>query len=168
MNQVLNHWLNQFCTWLDQTLMSQMIQTQAWIVPTVQTIHILAIAVVATSALMIDLRVLGVVGRDQSYAHVVQRFLPFVWWSLLILLLTGLVMIIGEPARSLKNWVFQLKVALIVVAMIVTYALQASLSKSASSDVTSSRATGAPLAIAIVSLLLWVGIICAGRWIAYS
>jgi hypothetical protein len=168
MNQIFNHWLNQFCTWLDQTSMSQIIQTQAWIVPTVQTIHILAIAAVATSVLMIDLRVLGVVGRDQSYARVAQRFLPFVWWSLLVLLLTGLVMIIGEPARSLKNWVFQLKVALILVAMIVTYALQTSLSKSASSDVTTSRANGAPLAIAIVSLLLWVGIICAGRWIAYS
>jgi hypothetical protein len=168
MKQAINHWLNQFCVWLDQTPVSQTIQTQAWIVPTVQTIHILAIAVIATSALMIDLRVLGVVGRDQSHARVAERFLPFVWWPLLILLLTGLVMIIGEPARSLKNWVFQLKVALILGAMVITYILQAWLSKSATSRAPAPRAGRAPFAIAIVSILIWVGIICAGRWIAYS
>jgi hypothetical protein len=168
MNQTINHWINQFCVWLDHTPASQIIQTQAWIVPTVQTIHILAIAVVATSALMIDLRVLGVVDRDQSHARVAERFLPFVWWPLLILLLTGLVMIIGEPARSLKNWVFQLKVGLILVAMIVTYVLQAWLSKSATSRATAPHADRAPFAIAIASILIWLGIICAGRWIAYS
>jgi hypothetical protein len=69
MNQAINHWLNHFCAWLDQTPVSQIIQTKAWIVPAVQTVHILAIAVVATSALMVDLRVIGVFGRDQSPAR---------------------------------------------------------------------------------------------------
>ena len=164
MLSVFTHWLNQFCVWLDHTPLSQTIQTQPWIVPTVQTIHILAIAVVATSALMIDLRVIGVVGLNQSMTRVGERFLPFVWWPLLVLLATGAIMIIGEPARSLKSGVFQLKMALILVAMIVTFILQGSLSKAAVGE----RARGAPLAIAIVSILLWVGIICAGRWIAYS
>src|SRR5262249_11410587 len=158
------HWLNQFCVWLDQTPLSQTIQTQAWIVPTVQTIHILAIALVATSALMIDLRVVGIVGRDQPMAPVGERFLPFVWWPLLVLLATGAIMIIGEPARSLKSGVFQLKIALILVAMIVTYILQRSLNQVTAGE----RARGAMVPIAILSIFLWVGIICAGRWIAYS
>jgi len=164
MLSAVTHWLNQFCVWLEQTALSQTIQTQAWIVPTVQTVHILAIALVATSALMIDLRVIGIVGRDQPKARVGKRFLPFVWWPLLVLLATGAVMIIGEPARSLKSGVFQLKMALVVVAMIVTFILQGSLSQAAVSE----HARGAAPAIAIVSILLWVGIICAGRWIAYS
>ena len=168
MNPTINHWLNQFCVWLDQTALSQTIQTQAWIVPTVQTIHILAIAVVMTSALMIDLRLIGVVGRDQSLARISARFLPFVWWPLLVLLATGAIMIIGEPARSLKNSVFQLKVALIIVALIVTFIFQAMLRKDPGFGDVARKARSAPLAIAIVSILLWVGIICAGRWIAYS
>src|SRR5262249_22851510 len=158
------HWLNQFCVWLDQTPLSQTIQTQAWIVPTVQTVHILAIALVATSALMIDLRVIGIVGRDQPMARVGERFLPFVWWPLLVLLATGAIMIICQPARALRSGVFQLKMALVVVAMIVTFILQGSLSQAAVSE----RTRGAAPAMAIVSILLWVGIICAGRWIAYS
>jgi hypothetical protein len=45
--------LSHFCAWLEQTPLSQAIQTTNWIVPTVQSVHILAIAVIATSALMI-------------------------------------------------------------------------------------------------------------------
>src|SRR5947207_13534052 len=52
--------LNEICRWIDETTLSQSIQVAAWVVPTVQTIHILAIAVVASSALMIDLRLIGV------------------------------------------------------------------------------------------------------------
>jgi len=168
MNPLINHWLSQFCAWLDQTTMSQIIQIKSWIIPTVQTVHILAIAVVATSALMVDLRVIGVIGRDQSPARIGRRFLPFVWWSLLVLLLTGAIMIIGEPARALKNGVFQLKIGLILVAIILTATLQASLTKKATFGEPPERARGAPFAIAIASIVLWAGIICAGRWIAYT
>ena len=49
-----------------------------------------------------------------------SRFLPFVWWPLLILFATGAIMIIGEPARSLKNPAFQLKMILLVAALVVT------------------------------------------------
>jgi hypothetical protein len=168
MNPTISHWLNQFCVWLDQTPLSQTIQTKAWIVPTVQTIHILAIAVVMTSALMIDLRLIGIVGRDQPLARVSARFLPFVWWPLLVLLASGAIMITGEPARSLKNGVFQVKVALILVAMIVTFIFQVMLRRDPAFGDLARGPRGVPLAIAIVSILLWVGIICAGRWIAYS
>jgi hypothetical protein len=68
--------LNSLCVWLDQTALSQAIQA----VPTVQTVHILSVAVVITSALMLDLRLIGVVGVDQPLDRVWARFLPFVWW----------------------------------------------------------------------------------------
>ena len=95
--------LNAICVWIDQTQLSQAIQATSWVVPTVQTVHILAIAVVASSALMIDLRLLGVFWTDRPMKDVFSRFLPLVWWPLLILFATGFIMIIGEPARSLKN-----------------------------------------------------------------
>jgi hypothetical protein len=77
------------------------------------------------------------------------------------------VMIAGEPARALKNSVFQLKVALILLAVMVTFIVQLLVRKNpAFGDL--ARARGAPFAIAAVSLLLWVGIVCAGRWIAYT
>jgi len=142
--------LDRFCSWLEQTPLSQAIQSTGWVVPAVQTIHILAIAVVLSSVLMLNLRLLGIVGSDQPLARVTSRFRPVIWWTLPILLATGVVMIIGEPARSLANSVFQLKMLLLLAAIAVTAAFH----------------EGSRI-IAVLSLSLWVGIVFAGRWIAY-
>ena len=167
MNSALAKPLNMICAWLEQTPLSHAIQVTSWIVPTVQTIHILAIAVVATSALMIDLRLIGVFGADQPLKDVTSRFLPFVWWPLLILLATGAIMIIGEPPRSLKNPAFQLKMALLVGALIVTGIFQLLLRRDPAFGSPGSGRRGAAATIAVLSMLLWSGIIFAGRWIAY-
>jgi len=159
-------WLNAFCIWLEHTRPSQTIQTVPWIVPTVQVIHILSIAAVAASALMIDLRLLGAYGIDQSGRRVAKRFLPLVWWPILILLATGLIMIVGEPGRSLKNPAFQLKMALLAGALIVTVLCQRRLRRAPTAGPAGTGVLARSLAI--LSLLLWTGIIFAGRWIAYS
>ena len=129
-----------------------------------QTVHILSVAVVITSALMLDLRLIGVVGVDQPLDRVWARFLPFVWWPLLILLATGAIMIIGEPTRSLKNPVFQLKMALLLGAMIVTGIVQLLGRNSALAE---DRPGVSSYLIVALSLLLRTGIVFAGRWIAY-
>jgi hypothetical protein len=84
-----------------------------------------------------------------------------------VLLATGIVMIIGEPARSLANPVFQLKMALLVAAMAVTLSYQVPLGREPSFWDRSIGRRGAARIIAALSLLLWAGIVCSGRWIAY-
>jgi tryptophan-rich sensory protein len=147
--------------------LSQTIQSVDWIVPAVQTIHILAITVVAASALMIDLRLIGVFSADRPLREVSARFLPLVWWPLLVLLATGAIMIIGEPARSLKNPAFQLKMALLVTVLVVTALYQLLLRRDPALGSPASSHRGTATAIATLSMLLWSGIIFAGRWIAY-
>jgi hypothetical protein len=156
-----------FCSWVEQTPLSQTIQSTAWIVPTVQTVHILSIAAVLSSVLMIDLRLMGLLGRDQPLARVSGRFQPVIWWTLPVLLATGAVMIAGEPARSLANPVFQVKMALLVAAVIVTLSAQIPLGKNPAFWELSAGRRGAAQSIAVLSLLLWAGIVFAGRWIAY-
>ncbi|MGA7072892.1 DUF6644 family protein [Bradyrhizobium sp.] len=158
--------LNEICHWIDQTAISQWIQVAGWIVPTVQTIHILAIAVVASSALMLDLRLVGVFWANRPVEAVKARFLPLIWWPLLVLLTTGVIMITAEPARSLKNLAFQVKMGLLIAALIVTWLFQFLHRRNAAfGDVAGPRAVAVTLAI--VSILLWSSIIFAGRWIAY-
>lgn len=158
--------LDHFCLWLERTSLSQAIAKAGWVVPAVQTVHILAIALVVSSALMIDLRLIGVFGRDQSLDRISARFLPFIWWPLLVLLATGVIMITGEPARSLKNPVFQLKVVLIIAAMIVIWIFQILRKNPRFGDLAHGPRV-APRLLAIVSVALWAAIIFAGRWIAY-
>jgi tryptophan-rich sensory protein len=159
--------LDELSSWLEHTSVSETIQSISWIVPTVQTIHILAITVVAGSVLMINLRLIGVFAADQPLKDVSSRFLPFVWCSLLVLLATGAIMIIGEPPRSLKNPAFQLKMMLLVAALIVTGIFQLLLRRDPAFGDARSGRRGAAATIAVLSMLLWTGIIFAGRWIAY-
>jgi hypothetical protein len=167
MNPALTKSLDMICKWLEQTALSQTIQATNWVVPAVQSIHILAIAVVAASALMIDLRLIGAFGADQPLKDVSSRFLPFVWWPLLILLATGAIMIVGEPPRSLKNPAFQLKMALLVAAVIVTAVIQFRIKRNPAFGDRITGRRGAASTIAVLSMLLWSSIIFAGRWIAY-
>jgi hypothetical protein len=159
--------IDALCWWIEHTPLSQTIQSVDWIVPAVQTIHILAITVVAASALMIDLRLIGVFSAERPLRDVSARFLPLIWWPLLVLLLTGAIMITGEPARSLKNPAFQLKMALLVTALIVTALYQFLQRRDPNFGSPGSRRRAAATSIATLSMMLWAGIIFAGRWIAY-
>ncbi len=157
--------LDAFCEWLEGTPFSQIIQKTYWIIPTIQIVHILAIAAVAGSVLMINARLLRLIDANQPLPSVARRFLPVIWRALPVLLLSGLLMIIGEPARSLKNPIFQTKVVLILLVCAHTFYLQKRLAGHGE-DVTGFGRARA-FATVLPALVLWVGIIFAGRWIAY-
>src|ERR1700736_662809 len=116
--------LNEFCKWLAATPLSHVIQTTKWIIPAVQTIDILSVAVVFSFAVLVDLRIWRLLQSDVPLPDVARRFLPAIWPVLLILLITGSLLIIGEPRRSLVNSTFYLKMALLLVAILLTATLQ--------------------------------------------
>jgi len=157
-----------FCSWLELTAPSRLLQSIDWIVPAVQTIHILGIAAVMGATLFLNLRLLGVTGRDVPVARVSSRFFPVVWSALLVLLLTGLVMIAAEPARALLNAVFWLKMTLLVTALAITLFTARAIRRAPEGWPATSRHRWLVPASAIVSSGFWVAILCAGRWIAYA
>jgi hypothetical protein len=161
------HALDGFCSWLSATPASQAIQSSSWAIPAVQTAHIVAVAAVVSSMLMVDLRLLGVRASHQSLAGIVGRFLPFVWWPLAVLMLTGAVLIVAEPSRALQNPVFLLKMTLLLFAAAIAFICQWPLRLDVNYwEQSPARRTTARL-LALASLPLWVGIVFAGRWIAY-
>jgi hypothetical protein len=154
--------------WLAATPLSDTIRTVGWIIPALQTIHILAVAVVFSSAILVNLRVFGLLQRNVPLADVARRFLPVIWPVLIILLLTGGLLIVGEPRRSLLNSTFYIKMVLLAVAVVLTVGLQVSL---AAAPQFWQRRLGARIAVrlaATLSIVVWCGIIFAGRWIAYT
>jgi hypothetical protein len=124
--------------------------------------------VLFSSAVLVDLRIWRLLERDIPLAQVARRFLPPIWPVLLILLITGSLLIVGEPRRSLLNSTFYLKMALLAVAIMLTAGLQRSISSSPNSwDKDRGRRLAARFA-ATASIALWCGILFAGRWIAYT
>ena len=149
--------------WLYGTAVSSAIRDTSWIVPTVQAIHICAIAVVVGSALVTELRIAGVVAPDESLSVVAQRYLPWMWRAVGVLLATGLVMVVGEPERVLANSVFWLKMLLVLTGVLLSIYLRRPLLRS------EGGVRKEPTkALAWLLLILWVGVIFSGRWIAYT
>ena len=156
-----------FSRWLAATRMSLAIGEIRWITPSVQCVHIVAIAATLACMTMLNLRVLGVVGREESLASVSHRYARWLWPTLLVLLLTGSVLIIGEPRRSLENVVFAAKMAMVLAAAVITLAVTQPLKHDRAFWDEGARHRLAQL-LAVVSLCLWAAIVFAGRWIAYA
>ena len=153
--------------WLTATSLSHAIASRFWIVPTVQSLHILAIAVVLASIAMLDLRLAGVLGREQPMRGLTLRFYPWIWGALVVLFVTGLIMIMSEPARELLNWVFWTKMVLILGAVLFTAPVRSLLEDCRYRDL-QQRKQLIVRACAIASLVLWIAVVTCGRWIAYA
>ena len=160
--------LSELSKWLAATPLSHTIQTTSWFIPTIQIIHILGVAVLFSSAVLVDLRIWRLLERDIPLAQVARRFLPPIWPVLLILLITGSLLIVGEPRRSLLNSTFYLKMALLAVAIMLTVGLQRSISSSPNSWDKDRGGRMVGRFAATVSIFVWCGILFAGRWIAYT
>jgi|SRR4051812_40034888 hypothetical protein len=152
-----------FSEWLYGTGVSSAIRDHYWVVPVVQSIHIVAIAVVIGCALVTELRIAGLIAPQESLCVVAQRYLPWMWRALAVLLATGLVMIIGEPERTLTNIPFWIKMSLVVTGVLASIGLRKPLLR----PLDGSGAAPAK-SLAWVLLSLWVVVIFCGRWIAYS
>lgn len=153
--------------WLYNTPVSQTIQNTGWIIPTVQSIHIVSIAVLIGSAIVLDLKLAGLVARTDSSRVIFQRYMPWLWWALLFLAATGTVMIVGEPERVLMNWVFWTKMALLVIAFFTTLIMRVPMLKE---DLAAQPRVWNLLVkpLGLLSVAIWILIIFCGRWIAYA
>lgn len=159
--------MQHFSDWLASTRISLFFQTTGWIIPATQTVHILCIGIVISSMAMLDLRLIGLAGHRQSIPAMADRYLPWLWGAVVVLLLTGLVLITAEPVRELMNDVFRIKMLLLLAGLAMTTAFRQALRH----DVSRWEATGdarAARVLGVASLVVWVGIIVCGRWIAYT
>jgi hypothetical protein len=154
--------LDGVCKALQGTWLSGLISRVGWIIPVLQIIHILAISSVISSVFLLNLRLIGIWGGDEAPDAASRRLLPFIWWPLPILLVTGALLITAEPARSLENPSFALKMALLAAAIGLTLLSQRLYAR------TPQPASMAARGLGVASIAVWVGIVLAGRWIAYT
>ena len=161
--------MTRFAEWLSQTYLSIVIQNHnSWVIPTIQSIHIVGIGVVVASVFMVDLRILGWAGMDQTLRQTTNRFGPWLTGGLCVLLATGGLMVVGEPVRELVTISFWLKMFLVAVGTLVATVFQISLRKH-EQDWEHSIGNRASIKwLAILTFMIWVAIIILGRLIAYD
>src|SRR5215471_16394165 len=156
-----------FAAWLQTTDVSVKIQSISWIIPVLQSTHIVMIGIVFVSSLMIALRVLGSVRTDEPFETVWHRFAPWMWSGLVVMALTGLVLILGEPIREFTALSFWLKMSLLVISVTSIFIFGRTLRPEARTSPTAEFSAGRKAA-ALGTVVLWLAIIFLGRAIAYD
>jgi hypothetical protein len=161
------HFILMLCKWLEQTGVGASIRESEWLFPVIETVHIFGIVLLVGSTSVLDLRLLGWTYREKSVSKMAWRFLPWAWVGFVIQLVTGILLFASEATKMYDNPSFQIKMLLIVVAGINALIFHSiayqSVGKWENDPVgpLSARAAG------LISIVLWFGIVAAGRWIAY-
>src|SRR5215472_6597370 len=144
--------------WVGSLPISLAMRRITWLVPMLQTLHILAIGIVLSSVVMIDLRVWGASRSGTALARG-ERFMPWMWAALAVATLTGIALMLGAP-RSFRDGVFVAKLYLTAAATISTAALPVMLRRNGCGG---SEAGVPARVVGVVALLLWLGATLAGR-----
>jgi hypothetical protein len=156
-----------FAEWLEATGLSVWIQSTSWAIPLLQSIHILMIGIVFVSILMIALRILGYAFADQSLSEVVGRFSPWIGGGLVVMVVTGVLLVVGEPVREFTSLSFWLKMLLLLVGVASATLFRRSVGAAVGTPVVTEPSAGAKYG-AVATVVLWLVIIFLGRAIAYD
>jgi hypothetical protein len=163
--------LEELSNYLTQTdlkaFLSDTTRMSTWlIIPVSQTVHILSVAAVLMSVAILNVRLLGLAGRRQSFAQWSRQLMPWIWMALAVLLLTGTIQTLAEPTRELLSRTFGIKMLLLLVVVCITAFYARNVRRDPDYwDGPDHRTLGH--ALALLSLTLWLGIAAAGRLIAY-
>ncbi len=142
---------------------STWLRTATWAIPLVQTVHLLALAALFGSAILLNMRLAGLLARTDSGAAMVRRYQPVLYVALAVMLVSGAVLIWAEPERVLPKDIFWMKMGLVVAGFASTFAVGAALSRTGEDQ----APRGAHKALGWACLALWAAAIFCGRWIAY-
>ncbi len=110
---------------------------------------------------MIDLRMLGLAVPSQNPSEMMRRLMPWMWTALVLLLLSGSMFVVARPRRYFFNPIFGIKFALLLLAILLSAILVSMYRRT-------NKSSAAIKVLAALSLVLWIGVMLAGRWIAYA
>lgn len=164
-----------FAVWLESTAASQYLIENALVVPVVQTIHIIAIAVLCGSLLMVLSALCLGPWRRFAPDLVAHHFSAWFVLALGVLLCSGTLMIVAEPVRSITTYTFWIKMAFVagLVTLFTRILVQArkepvTISGTPAPAARFDRKPQAIHALGLAVTILFVLAIIAGRWIAYD
>ena len=154
--------------WIAAMSLSDTFKDQAWVIPTSQSIHLIAISVVFVCALAIGLRLLGLIRSEQTLSMVIRRLTRLMYAGNAVLLATGAVHIIAEPDRQFGSPAFWIKMLLIVVGLLMTYLLARSTRRDPNRWDAADRHPATLRLYGAVYVSAWIAIIFCGRFIGYT
>jgi hypothetical protein len=145
----------QFLTWLHDTPIATMIRRSGWMLPAIESAHLLGYAGTIGTAVAVDFRILNIGLRTQTAGLIAEQLAPWTAASLVLSFVTGSLMFAYDPFRFAKNGALPYKLGLVTAAILFHYAVLLRTARNESIG---------PLAkfIASCSLTIWIAVALAG------
>jgi hypothetical protein len=157
-----------FCQWLEKTPWSIALHESLWVYPIVESIHVLTLCLFLGTAVMLDLRLLGVTMRHVPFSEAAARLLPWTAAGFALMVVSGSLLFYAIPVRTYLNIFFRIKVAMLILAGLNAWVFHRTVYRRVATwDLEPVTPVGARVAGGL-SLALWAGIVVAGRMIAYN
>jgi hypothetical protein len=154
----------QFCEWLQATPVAVSI-SETWF-PAVESVHVIALSLVAGTIFIVDLRLLGLSTPSLGLRYLAERVTPWTWRAFVLAAITGSLLFAANATTYYSNVPFRIKLVLLALAGInMAYFQLVTFRKVAEWD--TGRPAGAARLAGVVSLVLWTGVIISGRWIGF-
>lgn len=152
---------------LQDTSVAAFIRESGWVFPTLESIHVIGIAVVYGTIAVVDLRLLGVTAHRRSALRLIKDLLPFTWVAFLVCVITGLLMFSANGTTYIQNKAFLCKMGVLMLAGLNMAAFHlGAFRRIAEWDTTLPPPTQARFA-GFSSIVLWGCVVFLGRWIAF-
>ena len=161
------HTLYLICQWLENTWIGTSVRESLWEFPLIETVHIFGIILLVGSTSILDLRLLNWAFKEDAVSKLARRYLPWTWTGFGIQVVTGLLLFASEATKMYDNRAFQLKMLMILLAGVNALIFHVVAYRSVERWDRAPMTPFAAKCAGTFSILLWFGIVAAGRWIAY-
>jgi uncharacterized membrane protein len=164
----MNGW-SVFCHAVGRTSVAHVMGGSTWLFPLVETIHLSAMVLLVGSITVFDLRLLGISLRGESVSALAERLLPFTWTAFAIMAVTGSLLFTSDAViKYCPNPAFHIKLVLILFAGLNMSVFHFTVYRNVSKwDHSPTPPLWAKL-VGTFSVVLWAGVVVAGRWIGFA
>jgi len=157
----------EFCQWLDQTAVGSTIRQSLWLFPAIETVHLLGMAALVGTITVLDLRLLGWAMPQRRVSEVTARLLPWAWLGFGVQVVTGVLLFSSEAVKIYGNPAFRLKMLLLLLAGIQALIFQTLVSRKLPTWDDRPALPVMAKVMGMISILLWLAIVTAGRFIGF-
>lgn len=134
----------------------------------IQSLHLLAMALVFGTIVIIDLRLLGLASVTRPFDRMSADIMKWTWVGFGLSAISGALQFITNAQVYVDNTAFRIKVGLLLLAGLNVLLFQLTAWRTVGEWTRSRRAPGLGRAVAVISLLIWLGVIVAGRMIGFT
>jgi hypothetical protein len=153
---------------LEASRLAGAIRDSLFLFPLIESFHVIGLTLVFGTIVIIDLRLLGIASARRPFSRIASDVLRWTWLAFALTAATGVLMFITNAGVYYHNAYFRSKMALLALSGINMLMFELTAARSVHRWDTDARAPLAGRTVAAFSLILWIGIIFAGRWIGFT